>query len=1130
VATLQLYLLGPVDIRCGDRQLPRPPTQKSQSLLAYLVLHRSQPQSRERLAGLFFGERPEYKARRCLSTALWHINRCLPDETVLLSNSRTIQFDPRNNLWLDVEAFESHASRAEIASLQYAIALYRGDFLDGFYDDWTLSERYRLEALYLEALAQLMLHQEAGRDYQSALATSLRLLECDSLREDAHRLAMRAYCHLGQRKAALEQYARCQRTFLEELDTQPGDETLTLYQTILEGSFEIDPLPEMPQIAAHPPGPVGRNPMDVLIPVRLVGREQEMLFLENCWQRAQTGESSLVLIRGEVGIGKTRLVEEFAHRLRWQGLRLLWGRCYQFERTLPYQPLAEALRICLTALPSNELASMPAWVLKEVTRLVPEVLERPGLREARPELRRRITGVPGPELPTVSGIDPEQARLFEGVTRVLAELAAQGALLVVLEDLHWASESTLQMLHHLARYLSKQPVLIAGTYRPEAIGRRHPLTDLHRKLSREGIAQQLDLSRLSPASVATIIEEMSGAGRAVMPLAEHLYRETEGNPFFLMESIKALFETDVIQLKGGVWQGDFDRASEMELPLTASLSETVQARVQRLDENVQDALRIAAVLGREFNFEPFNEAWGKGEEATLEALEVLLRHKLVEEKFGPQDSDFAFTHHKIQEVIYQALAHHRCYYLHAQVGAALESVFAPELESKAVELAHHFERACLMDKTLSGKAIHYLLQAGQQAVRQYANQEAISYYRRGLDILQSQPETEQRLHQELELQIALSVPVMAIKGYASPETKSIFDQARNLCQKLGETPILFTSLVGLGRYYGVSGDLETGLQLAEQLLAVARTAQKPDLLLEAHRQMGGNLFSMGRLKEAREFLEAGLDLYELELHESYAYRFGHDPAATCLGYLSLTLWLQGYPEQSLVQSRKLCRLIATMTHPLSQAYAYCHLAKQACLRSAAQECLEYAEAAIHISQLHGLSSWANLAAALKGWALFEQGQMTEGMALLTENTRAWRAKGYTHFTPFLLALQAVACLKMRKLKAGTEVVRDALEISLCSGDVYWMAELYRLQAELLWAGGGDDGSVETNFQKAIETAQQQGARMLELRAATSLARLWQQQGKSQAAKQMLAEVYDGFSEGFATCELKTTSALLQEFS
>jgi len=207
VPTLQLYMLGALEIQYNGQQLPKPPTLKSQSLLAYAVLHRDRPQPRDRLVGLYWGDRAEDKARRSLRTALWHIRRCLPEGSIR-SDPHTVQFDPQGDVWLDVDEFESLVAHDDIASLQAAVALYRGDFLDGFYDDWIINERYRLESLATEARARLMLAQEARGEHQVALGTALRLLDHDPRRGDAHRLAMRAYCRLGQRNAALEQHRR----------------------------------------------------------------------------------------------------------------------------------------------------------------------------------------------------------------------------------------------------------------------------------------------------------------------------------------------------------------------------------------------------------------------------------------------------------------------------------------------------------------------------------------------------------------------------------------------------------------------------------------------------------------------------------------------------------------------------------------------------------------------------------------------------------------------------------------------------------------------------------------------------------------------------------------------------------
>jgi len=716
---LRLYLLGWLDLRHDGQRLPRPPTSKSQSLLAYLAIHRGQPQPRERLADLFWGDRPERRARRSLTTALWHIRRCLPDEQVLLADAHCAQFDPRADLWLDVAEFESLAARPALSSLQSAVDLYRGDFMDGFYDDWILNERYRLEALFQEALAHLMTGWEAQGAHDQALATALRLLQHDALREDAHRLAMRALCALGQRSAALEQYRRCQKTLEQELGADPSAETTELHEAILDGRMEIGPPAEARPVAVAIPAPAppaGHDPLDPILRSRLVGRGAELAWLQECFERARSGHGGLALVHGEAGVGKSRLLEDWATHLRWQGVRVLWGRCYEFERLLPYQPLGEALQPVLSAMAPSDLSKLPGWMLAELARLVPEVSEK------LPDLDANATVPP----------EQQQTHLFQAVLHLLAKLAADDALVLILDDLHWATESTLQMVHYLARHLGNQKVLILAALRPEAAGPQQELGALEQQLSREGLACTLHLARLSPQDVEAIVVGLSGAEATVAPLARRLSEETEGNPFYLMEMVKGLFDSGLIHLEDGAWRGDFPGLARAELPLPTGLSEAIQARARRLDKDARAALSVAAILGQEFDFDLWNTAWEGKEEATLEALDALLRRQFIREGSGALGRDYAFHHHKIREVVYAALPLRRRQHLHARVGRAMEALYIANLEGVAGELGFHYEQGRHADAELAPRAVRFLLLAGDQARLAYAHGEAIDYYNRAL--------------------------------------------------------------------------------------------------------------------------------------------------------------------------------------------------------------------------------------------------------------------------------------------------------------------------------------------------------------------------------------------------------------
>jgi oligopeptide transport system substrate-binding protein len=640
---------------------------------------------------------------------------------------QTVQLDPQADLWIDVEAFAACIDKSNPDDLEKAVALYRGDFLEGYYDDWIITRRYWLDSLLCEALTRLMMEHEAADKAAEALSASRQLLERDPLREDAHRAAMRALCMLGQRNAALEQYRRCQEAVQHELGVEPMVETTELYQAILEGQLGLGPVLRTRPAAeseASPALPSGANPLAAGVRGPLVGRDQEMTWLQDRKRAAQKGQGALVLVSGEAGVGKTRLVETFAQRQRWQGVCVLWGRCYEFERILLYQPIAEALRSVVPTLTRPELEANPTWVLVEVARLVPEILEALPELEVTPPMRSR----------------QERSRLFEGLYRFMTHLVAQGQVLLVLEDLHWAAESTLQLVHYLARQLASLPVLIVGTLRPEAVVQRHPLMALQQDLAREGLAEVLHLEPLSEQATETLVIGMSGMGKAAAPLARRLFDETEGNPLFLMETIKALFEAGLLCMAEGRWAGDLGRLAETDFPLPTGVSKTIQSRVCRLDEDTQQALRLAAVLGREFDTDLLAALWGRSEEATLEALETLLRRRLIEEGRGALGRDYAFTHHKIQEAVYAGIPDRVRERLHGRAGIALERLYGPSVDDMAGELAFHFQAGAAHDEHLRDKAVQYLLQAGDQARWAQAHQDATEYYRQALAWLSEQRE------------------------------------------------------------------------------------------------------------------------------------------------------------------------------------------------------------------------------------------------------------------------------------------------------------------------------------------------------------------------------------------------------
>jgi tetratricopeptide (TPR) repeat protein len=441
-------------------------------------------------------------------------------------------------------------------------------------------------------------------------------------------------------------------------------------------------------------------------------------------------------------------------------------------------------------------------------------------------------------------------RFFEAVARFLVALSAPGPLLIVLEDLHWATESTLQLLHYLTRHLADRPVLLVGTFRSEMVRPAHPLLALQHQLTQAGLAHTLHLAPLSAEAVESLVATLSGAGDVVMPLARRLYQETEGNPFFLMETVKMLFETDVLRLEEAAWRGDFARLSTRAFPLPPSVSEAIQSRVRRLGAATQKALGRAAVLGREFDFDLLHAVWGQDEETTLEALDDLLRHRLIDEGAGALGRDYAFTHHKIQEAVYAALPRRRRQHVHARAGAVLERLYGPPAEAQAGELAYHFGRAEIHDK-----AISYLIQAGDYARQSYACVEACQHYTSALELAEraAWPETNLTVATIHERRGQARAAVVDMGG-ARRDLYWVVEWARRVGDQHKEAETLLNLIEPLL----VGHQVDEAFTCAREAYALADTLQDHHLIAGSTGAIGSALCVKGALDEAHDYLQTAL--------------------------------------------------------------------------------------------------------------------------------------------------------------------------------------------------------------------------------------------------------------------------------
>jgi serine/threonine protein kinase/tetratricopeptide (TPR) repeat protein len=697
---LSIHLLGAFELTSAGTPLTTIDWPRLQSLLAYLVLHASAPQSRTHLAFLFWPDSTESQAHTNLRHLVYRLRHALPDADAFLhAEKQTLQWQPDAPWTLDVADFERAVARAAQAeqqaevrlALEQAVELFRGDLLPGCYEEWILSERERLRHLLLDALERLTLLLEQERDYPEAIRMAQRLLRHDPLHEATYRHLMRLYALTGDRATALRTYHACATILERELATEPELATREAYESLLRWK-DSPPV----RLATSTP---------MLIPAApLVGRYQEWARLQEVWQGAVARGSHLVLLAGEAGIGKTRLAEELLDWVARQGMTTAVARCYPAEGELVYAPVAtwlraERLRIALVGLDD-------VW-LTEVARFVPDLLmEKPGLPSPGPMTERW-----------------QRQRLFEALAR--AVLAARQPLLLMIDDLQWCDRETLEWLHFLLRFEAQARLLLLATVRPEELGEDHPLQSLLAALRPRGQLTEIQLEPLNAPDTVTLASHI--AGQEVAPeAAPYLYRETEGNPLFVVETVRML---------AGRTRGKEHASSEVQIAVhDSNLPPTVQAviaaRLEQLTPLARKVMGLAATIGRAFTFQVLAQASQDDEDTLVRGLDELWQRRIVREQGMGSLEAYDFSHDKLREVAYATVSAARRRQSHRQVAGALEVVYADRLDEVSGLVASHYDQAGEVERAVS----HYQ-RAAKGARQVYANAEAIFSYQRALALL-----------------------------------------------------------------------------------------------------------------------------------------------------------------------------------------------------------------------------------------------------------------------------------------------------------------------------------------------------------------------------------------------------------
>ena len=707
MSRLHVHMLGRFDIWEEDegrglrRHIDLPATARSQSLLAYLLLHRDSSLPREALAEMFWPGRPHARARRSLSTALWRIRRSFAPLDPLLYDRQSVQMAFPGEVWVDVEAFEAAVkAAATLQALEQALSAYGGDFLPGCYDDWVIRQRGHAQAVRQQALSKLIGGYEARGDDASALAAALQLLEMGACNEGAHRAAMRAYWRMGDRAAALAQYRRCEQALAKELGAGPSAETVALYQRLKEGSETLPMEGAGGMRASHPRAFLALRRAATAPDAPFVGREDVMARLMTRWRQAVDGRGGVVFLGGEAGVGKTRLLMHFAEQVHREDGYAIGASCYEFEQGQPYGPLVDVLRGAMAVADESLIRSLSSWQLAALARLAPE------LREGLPSDARRMVAAEAP-----------QKHLLTALTHFLLGLARKRPTLVLLDDLHWAHEAVLSWLSLLARGIAREPLLVIGAYRVEEAVPGGMLARLTLQLETEGRAQRILLPRLSQQDVADWLQ-----GLPPKTIAQ-IHHHTEGNPFFVLETMRSLVEQGRLHRENGVFQ---EMEEDIALPLPASVRQAIENRLSRLTPAARQGLGAAAVLGHAFDFDVWMRVWGREEAKALEVLDELLRHRFICEGKSPFVRDYEFEHHLVRETAYAALPRPRRKALHLAAARVLQTLRGEEPGAGAA-IALHYLRG-----DAPQQALPWLLRAGDQAVAAAATLEALRFYKRAL--------------------------------------------------------------------------------------------------------------------------------------------------------------------------------------------------------------------------------------------------------------------------------------------------------------------------------------------------------------------------------------------------------------
>ena len=820
----------------------------------------------------------------------------------------------------------------------------------------------------------------------------------------------------------------------------------------------------------------------------LVGRDEEIDLLLRRWARAKAGDGQVVLISGEPGIGKSRIAAALAGRLHAEPHLRSRYFCSPYHQDSALYPFVDQLERASGFARDD----MPAAKLEKLETL----LDRAAPPDEDVAFLADLLSLPDSERHPLPSLSPQRKkeRTLEALIRQLEGLARRQPVVMVLEDAHWIDPTSRELLDLAVERVRSLPVLLIVTFRPEF---QPPWTG-------QPQVSVLTLNRLDRRDRTALVAQIAGGKALPEEVVAQIADRTDGVPLFVEELTKSVLESGV-PLVG--------------IPTT--LHDSLMARLDRL-ASVRLVAQIGAAIGREFPYPLLRAVSRLPEDELQAALARLVTSELVFQRGTPPDAVYAFKHALVQDAAHGSLLRGTRQQLHAQIAEALET-HSPELvDSQPELLAQHYAEAGLVEKSVASWD-----KAARRSAARSAIAEAAAQFQKALDQLALLPDTPERQRQELDLRSGLGAVLLAVKGYAAPETGHASARARELWEQLGSPSEFLRVPFGQSRFHAMRGEYDLALRLDEDLLRLSRQRNDSGGLVLGHTSAGNNLWFVGRFASSRSHLEEVLALYDPISHRSLVHQAGYHPQLASQAILGIVLYCLGYPEQASAWSSAAIAEARSLAHPPSLASSLVLGAFPPLLGGDDSVLGERAEQLVAVTTEQGFAFWGAAGTVYRGWVKVKNGDVAEGISLLRSGSSAYRATGADTAVPYFLALLARACKIAGQVQEAVTRLDDALQIVERTGERWFAAELNRHKGQLLLRQGHTEAAEEL-YCKALSIAREQEAKLWQLRAAASLARLRRDQGRPAEARDLLAPVYGWFTEGFDTADLKEAKALLDE--